>query len=88
MSFIQDTKSEIIANINKNINKLNCLSFLYGLFLTCGEISLSSKELEFFVSIDMLYDLINSSLAKLDLDCCEFEISSASISFETTNSRR
>ena len=74
MSFIQDTKSEIIANINKNINKLNCLSFLYGLFLTCGEISLSSKELEFFVSIDMLYDLINSSLAKLDLDCCEFEI--------------
>ncbi|MGN1208589.1 MAG: DNA-binding protein WhiA [Christensenellales bacterium] len=74
MSFILNVKNEIITNYKKALNKNESLSFLYGLFLTCGEINIKSKELEFFVSSENLYDLIDFSLSKLGFDGAELEI--------------
>lgn len=74
MSFITNTKNEIITKLKKNIQKTECLSFLYGLFLTCAEININTKQLEFFVSSENLYELINLLLSKLSLGSAEFEI--------------
>ncbi len=74
MSFILDVKNEIIANYKKSLNKSDCLSFLYGLFLTSGEINIKTKELEFFVMTESMYDLVNLSLLKLGYDGAEFEL--------------
>lgn len=74
MSFITQAKNEVISNYKKNINKNSCLSFLYALFNTFAEININSKQLEFFVSNEDLYETINLSLLKLGYDGAEFEI--------------
>lgn len=85
MSFITNAKNEIITNYKKNINKTDCLSFLYGLFLTCAEINITTKQIKFLVSDENLYEIINSCLSKLGFEPAEFEIEdSKNLKFKVT----
>lgn len=74
MSFILKTKAEIINKTKKLLNKDNSLSFLYGLFKTCGEINLNTNSLNFVTNNELLYNIVNLSLTKLNLEEAEYEL--------------
>ena len=64
MSFITNIKEELMNKLKKGLNKNNSLSFLYALFKTCGEINLNTNSLNFILSNENLYFLVNISLEK------------------------
>ena len=73
MSFIQDCKIELINRNLKNSN-LNCLSFLYGLFLVTGEINIKTKQIEIFSSFSETFSVLNFCLKSLKHDEAELEL--------------
>lgn len=74
MSLIGDVKNEILNKLNKTLSKETCLSFLYGLFKTIGEISIKDNAVCFISNNDELFNAINLALSKLNLMESEMEI--------------
>lgn len=74
MSFISDVKKEIISKLKKTLNDEDCLSFLYGLFKTIGEISLKDNTICFIANNADIFSAINLALSKLGLMEGEIEI--------------
>lgn len=74
MSFIKNIKQEIIKNLSKTLNKVSGLSFLYGLFLSCGEINIQNSEINFVASNEEILKIINFALKKLGFEEAELEL--------------
>jgi len=74
MTFIKNIKQEITKNLNKTLNKISSLSFLYGLFLSVGEINISTGEINFIIKNMELLSFVNFALKKMGYLEAELEI--------------
>jgi len=74
MTFIKNIKQEITKNLNKTLNKISSLSFLYGLFLSVGEINISTGEINFITNNVELLSFVNFALKKMGYLEAELEI--------------
>lgn len=74
MSFIKNTKREIIKNLHKSLNKVSSLSFLYGLFLSIGEINILTGEINFITNNEEILSLVNFALKKMNYLEAELDI--------------
>ena len=62
------------SELKKTLNDEDCLSFLYGLFKTIGEISLKDNTICFIANNADIFSAINLALSKLGLMEGEIEI--------------
>lgn len=74
MTFIKNIKQEINKNLNKTLNKISSLSFLYGLFLSIGEINVLRGEINFVTNNEEIFSLVNFALKKMGYSEAELEI--------------
>jgi len=74
MTFIKNIKQEITKNLNKTLNKISSLSFLYGLFLSIGEINILSGEINIITNNEDIFSIINFALKKMGKSEAELEI--------------
>lgn len=72
MSFIQDSKTEVLNKIK--VLKPDSLSFLFALFKTCGEFDLRNESIKFLVSSEEFLKVINNCLKNLNLDEANLEL--------------